>query len=273
MDYMAKEYHCKRCDYHTIKKNSWSLHIKTNKHLRDGRKKRWSCEICNYSSKCRQNFYAHNKSKKHIEMARITEHYKELKEAQEKHKQWKKFEGMKRKLENLEMVEKIRQLEEKLKLKEETEDILKKQLNKAEAVRDNLEQTLMDNNKSVTTTLKTAVENNKSVTTTLKTAVEKAGNTIKNTNCGNKTINVNVFLKEKCKDAMNLEDFVNELTVSMDDVKYAIDNGGDEAISRLLIKNLKDLDPTDRPIHCSDERRSKFYIIGSQKLPTQQNQH
>ena len=224
------EYFCKKCDYKTHVKRNWNLHIKTKKHLRDNRKKEFFyCETCDYQAKCRQNLYSHKKTIRHINKIKIE-------------KEREEFQKMKKKLEYLKMAEQIRVLEDRL----ENERKLREKERKRE--HDELKQTLIENNKVMTNTLKKAVENSGNKTT------------IKNTNCGNKTININVFLKEKCKDAMNLEDFVNRLTVGMDDIKYAIDNGGSEAISRLLIKNLQNLPPTDRPIHCADERRSKFYI-------------
>lgn len=245
MDYM--EYYCKKCNYQTNVKRNWNLHIRTKKHLKDKRKKEvFYCEVCDYRAKCRQNLYSHNKTIKHKDKVKRELERKELRIREQEREE---LQRMKDKLKYFKMAEHIRVLEEKLenerKLREK-DLALKQKKEELKKTQEELKKTLIEQNKVMSNTLRKAVEN--------------SGTTIKNTNCGNKTININVFLKEKCKDAMNLEDFVNRLTVGMDDIKYAINNGGSEAISRLLIKNLQDLPPTDRPIHCADEKRSKFYI-------------
>jgi len=83
---------------------------------------------------------------------------------------------------------------------------------------------------------------------------------IYNNNCNNKKMTINVFLNEKCKDAMNLTDFVENVKVSIDDLLYTKEHGYAKGISNIFVKHLKDLDPTERPIHCSDRKRLQFYI-------------
>ena len=83
-----------------------------------------------------------------------------------------------------------------------------------------------------------------------------------NTNCGNnnKTFNLQVFLNETCKDAINMSDFVNQLQVSLSDLETTGRLGYAEGISKVFIKNLNDIDYTDRPLHCSDAKRETLYI-------------
>ena len=69
-----------------------------------------------------------------------------------------------------------------------------------------------------------------------------------------------MFLNEKCKNAMNLEDFVKKIKLSMEDLQFTKDNGYAQGISNIFIKNLNDMDVTERPIHCSDQKRLQFYI-------------
>ena len=71
---------------------------------------------------------------------------------------------------------------------------------------------------------------------------------------------INVFLNEKCKDAMNLTDFVENVKVSLEDLLYTKEHGYAKGISNIFVKHLKDLDPTERPIHCSDRKRLQFYV-------------
>jgi hypothetical protein len=88
---------------------------------------------------------------------------------------------------------------------------------------------------------------------------EKAGNNNINFN-NNKTFNLNVFLNETCKDAINLTDFVNQIQVSIKDLEETGTLGYAEGISKVFIKNLNDIDYNMRPIHCSDSKREILYI-------------
>ena len=76
----------------------------------------------------------------------------------------------------------------------------------------------------------------------------------------NNTINVNLFLNEHCKNAMNLEDFVKSLNLSIKDLDYTTKYGYVEGMTSILTKSLGDLSPTDRPIHSTDEKRLKFMV-------------
>jgi len=76
----------------------------------------------------------------------------------------------------------------------------------------------------------------------------------------NQKYNINVFLNEYCKDAMCLEDFMNELQLTLQDVAKTTQLGFAGGVSNILIKNLNDLPTLDRPIHCSDVKRQKFYV-------------
>jgi uncharacterized C2H2 Zn-finger protein len=79
-------------------------------------------------------------------------------------------------------------------------------------------------------------------------------------NCGNKKMTINVFLNQECKNAMNLTDFVENVKVSLEDLKYTKEHGYIKGISNIFVKNLQDLDPKERPIHCSDKKRLQFYV-------------
>ena len=79
-------------------------------------------------------------------------------------------------------------------------------------------------------------------------------------NCNNKNLTVNLFLNENCKNAMNLTDFVDQIKVQLEDVLYQKDHGSAEGLTNILTKQLQDINPIDRPIHCSDETNLQFYI-------------
>jgi len=92
-----------------------------------------------------------------------------------------------------------------------------------------------------------------------------ANNTIINTNSNNKTFNLNVFLNEQCKDAMNIMDFVDSLKLQLSDLESVGKLGFVEGISNIIVKNLQALDIHKRPVHCSDSKREVMYIKDEDK--------
>jgi hypothetical protein len=73
-------------------------------------------------------------------------------------------------------------------------------------------------------------------------------------------ISINVYLNEKCKNAMNLNDFVENLNISLEDLMYTQRHGYVEGVTNIFTKQLKGLQPSERPIHCSDKKRLHFYV-------------
>jgi len=80
------------------------------------------------------------------------------------------------------------------------------------------------------------------------------------TNSHNKAFNLNVFLNETCKDAMNINDFVEYIKLQVSDLENVGEVGFVEGISNIIVKNLNALDITKRPIHCTDKKRETIYI-------------
>jgi len=84
---------------------------------------------------------------------------------------------------------------------------------------------------------------------------------INNTNnTNNNQFNLNVFLNEKCKNAMNINDFVSSLEIVSEDFEDIGKLGYVQGISNIFIKGLKELDETVRPMHCTDKKRETLYI-------------
>ena len=79
-------------------------------------------------------------------------------------------------------------------------------------------------------------------------------------NSHNKQFNLNFFLNETCKDAMNITEFINSLQIQLDDLEYTGDNGYVAGVSKIFLQELNQLDICKRPIHCSDAKREIFHI-------------
>jgi hypothetical protein len=107
-------------------------------------------------------------------------------------------------------------------------------------------------------------EQNKQLVEQNKKLIELAeqGKTINNTTNNNNTNNFNLqfFLNETCKDALNLTDFVEQIKLQLSDLDMIGRVGYVEGITKIFLRNLKDIDVCKRPIHCSDLKRETLYI-------------
>ena len=97
--------------------------------------------------------------------------------------------------------------------------------------------------------------------------IVKKDTTINNniTNSHNKSFNLNFFLNETCKDAMNIMDFVDSIKLQLTDLENVGKLGYVEGISNIITTNLKALDVTQRPIHCADKKREVVYVKDDNK--------
>jgi hypothetical protein len=80
------------------------------------------------------------------------------------------------------------------------------------------------------------------------------------TNSHNKAFNLNFFLNETCKNAMNITDFVDSIKLQLSDLMEVGELGYVEGISKIIVKNLNNLDESVRPVHCTDKKRETMYV-------------
>jgi hypothetical protein len=105
-----------------------------------------------------------------------------------------------------------------------------------------------------------------------KDSIVNSNNTITHTNSHNKTFNLQFFLNETCKDAMNMTDFINSLTLQLSDLENVGKLGFVDGISNIIIKNLESLDIEKRPVHCCDAKRETMYIKDHNKWEKEDNE-
>ena len=98
---------------------------------------------------------------------------------------------------------------------------------------------------------------------TIKEMIPKIGNN--NTTNNNNQFNLQMFLNEDCKNALNIKDFVNSLQLSIKDLTDTGKLGYVDGISRIFVNALNDMDVTERPIHCTDLKRETVYIKDADK--------
>ena len=99
----------------------------------------------------------------------------------------------------------------------------------------------------------------------VKNGVTSQNNSNNTNNSHNKTFNLNFFLNETCKDAMNIMDFVDSIKLQLSDLENVGKVGYVEGISNIITSNLKALDVTKRPIHCADKKREIMYVKDDDK--------
>ena len=109
------------------------------------------------------------------------------------------------------------------------------------------------------------VKQNTELMEILKNGTNNTTNT--NTNCmnNNKTFNLQFFLNETCKDAMNITDFVESIKIQLCDLEKLGEVGYIEGLSNIITSNLKVMDITERPVHCTDKKRETIYIKDDNK--------
>ena len=95
--------------------------------------------------------------------------------------------------------------------------------------------------------------------------IEKSIIPVSKTVNNNNNISINVFLNEKCNNAINWKEFVDKMRVSLDDLMKTKQIGYAAGMTKIFIKNLEDLPTKERPIHCSDTKRLKFYVKDEDK--------
>ncbi len=125
----------------------------------------------------------------------------------------------------------------------------------------NIINTLMDENKDLKNIV---IEQSKETKQILDKVVEMSNNkpqqqTINNTMNNNK-FNINVFLHEECKNALNFSDFIDRISISHTDLENNAQLGFVDGISKIFLDNLKQLSVYERPIHCTDLKRETLYI-------------
>jgi hypothetical protein len=128
--------------------------------------------------------------------------------------------------------------------------------------------TLLKDNREMMKMLKSMSEQHPNINNTTNNnnnTFNTTNTTNTNTNCNNPTFNMNLFLNEKCKDAMNMKDFVNSIQLDFTDMENVGRLGYVEGMSNILIDNLQKTDVYKRPVHCSDVKRETLYVKDDNK--------
>lgn len=222
-----QKFYCKLCDYSTCKSSSWKKHILTKKHQKAMEYSSMKQKEC-VCKICDKIFYSRTTLWRH-----------------------------KKKCEKINNGNKKTQLLEQC-FTPENNEFTKN--NKMRNFQDNTE-TQISELKSL---MKNLIETQQKLQENVKDYMDKPSIVNNNNNCNN-TMTINMYLNTECKGAMNLQDFMDNVKISWDDLDYTKTNGYVNGISNIFFKQLKDLKPTERPIHCSDTENMQFYFKDANK--------
>jgi len=135
---------------------------------------------------------------------------------------------------------------------------------------------MINQNKILVDAIQTKMANDSTLALTLAGSGGGIGNRITNNthNITNNTqFNLNVFLNEDCKDAINLSDFVKTLKITLQDLEFTKTNGIVEGVSSIIVNNLKGMDVHKRPIHCTDLKRETMYVKNDEWVKDDMHEH
>jgi hypothetical protein len=203
--------------------------------------KKYCCKICDYITERKSNLFNHNLSAKHIKSMNSNEIKQKLSTdhiCEICNKKYKDYSGLWR--HNKKCLEK-----KELKELHESNIIQYENTITPELVLEIIKQ----NN-----------ELQKQMIEVLKNGTNNTNINNSMTNSNNKTFNLQVFLNETCKDAMNIMDFVDSIKIQLSDIESIGELGFVNGMSKLIIKHLNALDENMRPVHCNDLKRSSLFV-------------
>jgi hypothetical protein len=217
--------------------------------------KKYCCESCNYSTSRKSNYEKHLSTDKHkiskngnLEIAKVADFDTYEHKCNYCKQSYKTNSGLWKHTKRCKILNKTKMIIDVIKDDKNVQDFLFEQNKLLIEQLSQQNKTLMEQNTKLFEIAQTSNGVNNQI-----------GTMNNNVNCNNK-FNINVFLNETCKDAINLTDFVNQITLSLEDLEETSKVGYAEGISNVFIRNLKDIDYKQRPIHCNDYKREVLYI-------------
>jgi SepF-like predicted cell division protein (DUF552 family) len=234
-------FHCKKCYYNTSDKRDYAKHIITAKHKRltnsdkksDTSEKEFKCD-CGKSYMQRQSLFKHKKKCTYIEEEEEDED-EEDETVTVKKEEAPDYKDL--------LIEAMKTIQRK-------DDLVSEAMTQLQKKDDIVTEMRKENNVLVTKIkeMLPSLGSNNSITNT------------NSNNTTNNTFNLQFFLNETCKDALNLTDFINSLQLQLKDLEYTANNGHIKGITNIFQTALSNMEENKRPMHCTDLKREIMYI-------------
>lgn len=246
---VAQKFLCEKCNYITSKQNDYNKHVLTAKHKRltfAANKKSLKSDII-YDCICGKKYKHLSSLSKHKKNCEFIDFFRE----NEKHEKNEKNEKM-----DISGNNEIISIIDDKDMVDNAESMDKNELI-IQLIKENkeLQKTIINQN---STFIEQQEKHNKNLTEKINSITPVISNTTNNTM--NNNYSINLFLNEKCKDALNIMDFVNSLTIEMKDLENTGSRGFVEGMSNIIVKAIQGLDVTKRPIHCTDSKKETLYV-------------
>ena len=231
------KYNCEKCNYTTQRKSQYDRHILTSKHIRihentensSKKVKVYECERCNNQYKFHSGLWKHKKTCNYIHNNNVNEIQNDIQYDEVQHP----------------VVDPTSEASTVLRLLKQNDEFKK----------------LMTEQYNVMTErLVELQQKNQELNQQLIAALKDGNGTIINHNTNNNHFNLNFFLNDTCKDAMNITDFLQNLDVQLEEIEYIGNHGYVNGMTKMIMDRLKGMDITKRPIHCTDIKRETMYI-------------
>ena len=225
------KFYCEKCDFSAAKLCHWKEHNLTKKHLNKSQQKNpapeYYCDYCDVRCSHISTLTRHKKTKKHKKTAEAAN-----------------ISGKAPIVESayLEIITSLIQ------------DNRRTMVDNQE-----LRNFIIDQSK----TIDKVMENNTDIMSKVIECCKPTNTTIVNNN--NNKFNINIFLNDQCKDAINFSDFIKNIEISHEDLENTAQLGFVSGVSKILLDNLKQLAINERPFHCTDAKRETMYIKDENK--------
>ena len=114
------------------------------------------------------------------------------------------------------------------------------------------------------------INENQELRKTITEMIPKIGN---NNNNLKQKFNINVFLNEKCKDALSMDEFIDKIEISMKNLLTTKEKGQTQGISNIIMENMNKLSLYERPLHCTDKKRETLYVKNNEWEKDENKEH
>ena len=247
-----KHFVCNSCSYATTNKQNYEIHLETIKHLDNVKGKTFFCPFCEYKTNNKKDFNKHNETEKHKDMIKnINLENNKCNDCNKCFCSNASLQRHKKVVHKEDTQENTTEKELIMYLLNDNKDfknLLIEQLKKEQEEKKELTNFFVDNSSKMIELAKLANNTNHS------------HNTNNKNSHNNNKFNLNLFLNEQCKNAINLSDFIESVQVELEDVTNIGKVGFVSGITEIILRHLNKLDIHTRPIHCTDLKREVLHI-------------